>query len=111
CLNLGGFSNMTFLGGEKVFAFDISPCNIVLNELGNTLGKPYDEGGKIARSGKLLENLFKELENLSYYQLPPPKSLGKEWVSSNIQPILSAYHNEPARDLLHTFTVHVASQI
>src|SRR5690606_18070711 len=91
CLNLGGFSNITFLRGKNVLAFDISPCNIVLNQLASLIGKPYDEDGETAKSGKLIENLFLELENVEYYQLPPPKSLGKEWVVENISPILEMY--------------------
>ena len=41
CLNLGGFSNISFDAGDKRFAYDISPVNYVLNEYARfSLGKP-----------------------------------------------------------------------
>jgi anhydro-N-acetylmuramic acid kinase len=50
CLNLGGFSNISFEENSKRIAFDISPVNTVLNFYSNKLGLNYDDKGKIARS-------------------------------------------------------------
>lgn len=52
CLNLGGFSNISFEQDGKRIAFDISPVNTVLNFYANQLGLPYDNKGEIARSGE-----------------------------------------------------------
>jgi len=54
--------------------------------------------------------VLEQLNALAYYQSPPPKSLGLEWVIKNIFPVLNTekYHPE---DLLHTFTEHCAIQL
>lgn len=109
-LNLGGFSNMT--AGE--LAFDISPCNIVLNHLYKDLYPEsefdYDPEGKVAASGQLLPDLLSQLNALSYYSIKPPKSLGWEWVVANVLPILSQAE-APIVDIMHTFVHHIGEQI
>ncbi len=109
CLNLGGFSNVSYEVSGGRIAFDISPVNIVLNLLSQRLGKPYDEGGKIAASGNLDIDLFEQLNALSFYHKQPPKSLGMEWVE---QFVLSMMDPDKSADiLLHTFTRHAAFQV
>jgi anhydro-N-acetylmuramic acid kinase len=110
CLNLGGFANIsTVKGGERI-AYDICPVNIVLNKLTEKLGFPYDDEGKIAASGSLIPKLLKSLNELPYYTKLPPKSLGLEWVTATVFPLIenSGYKTE---DLLCTFTEHVAIQL
>jgi anhydro-N-acetylmuramic acid kinase len=109
CLNLGGFANISFEKDNERLAFDICPVNIVLNALCSDLNLPFDDGGEIARSGQLIEPLFNQLNNLTFYTHRPPKSLGREWVEQNIWPLTSV--NMSKKDLLHTFTEHVAEQI
>jgi anhydro-N-acetylmuramic acid kinase len=108
CLNLGGFSNIsTDIDGRRI-AYDICPVNTVLNFLAAKVGFPYDKDGAIARSGKPIEPLLKILNNLSYYKLAPPKSLGIEWVNSHVLPLLQGHE---VADLMHTFCLHIAQQI
>ena len=108
CLNLGGFANITMLAGEKIIAFDICPCNTVLNDLANQLGMPYDAGGETASLGSLSPRLLEELNTLPYYMQPAPKSLGREMVSESVMPLLKAYDKNSVPDLLHTYTEHIA---
>jgi len=110
CLNLGGFSNISFDENGERRAFDICPVNTVLNHYANRLGYPYDDGGSIARGGKLNKELFYELESLDFYTAPYPKSLGFEFVKQTILPLIESY-NIQTEDKLHTFTEHIASQI
>ncbi|WP_452227877.1 MULTISPECIES: anhydro-N-acetylmuramic acid kinase [unclassified Lacinutrix] len=110
CLNLGGFANVSYSENQKRIAYDICPANIVLNKYANKLGLPYDDKGEIAKSGAFLMDLENELRNLSYYNQRPPKSLGLEWVETEIFPKLEASIYKEA-DLLHTCTEHIASQI
>ena len=76
CLNLGGFSNISFNNGSRRIAFDISAVNTVLNFYSNLLGFDYDDGGQISKTGKIDTKLLAELNDLEYYKKPFPKSLG-----------------------------------
>jgi anhydro-N-acetylmuramic acid kinase len=110
CMNLGGFANISFDLNDRRIAFDICPVNIVLNELASRKGKPYDDRGAFARAGKLDLHLFDELNDLPYYKLLPPKSLGREWVEAFIFPLFEK-HKLTVEDLLHTYSEHIAYQI
>lgn len=110
CLNLGGFSNISFSAGDKRVAYDICAVNTVLNYYANRLGYEYDDRGAIARSGTVHVPLLTELNNLDYYNLPYPKSLGFEFVKMVILPMIESY-DIPLQDKLATFTEHVAVQL
>jgi len=110
CLNLGGFSNVSFEEGNSRIAFDISPVNTVLNFYANQLGFAYDDQGKISRTGKISDELFAELNALDFYKKAYPKSLGFEFVKTIIFPIIEKYAIS-IEDKLRTFTEHIALQI
>ncbi|HBI00012.1 MAG TPA: anhydro-N-acetylmuramic acid kinase [Flavobacterium sp.] len=110
CLNLGGFSNISFEENGKRIAFDISPVNTVLNFYANQIGLNYDDKGEIARSGKVNSDLLTELNNLDFYQKKYPKSLGIEFVNATILPLINNY-SISIEDKLHTFVEHIATQI
>lgn len=107
CLNLGGFSNVSFNENGKRTAFDICPVNIVLNKYAKQLGLDYDDGGKIAGSNSVLKELESELKTLDYYDQLPPKSLGLEWVQKEIFPRLEASKGK-SENILRTYTDHIA---
>ena len=109
CLNLGGFSNISFEENGTRFAFDISPVNTVLNFYANQLGLEYDNEGKIAQKGKLNLELLNELNALAYYSKPFPKSLGFEFVKEIVLPLIENY-SIAIEDKMHTFTEHIAWQ-
>lgn len=107
-LNLGGIANMTW----KQQAFDISPCNLVLNHLVADYmpGTAYDKNGEIAASGTIQPDLLAALNALPYYQRKPPKSLGVEWVNGHFLPALGQFEvTHP--DALRTSVEHIAQQI
>ncbi|MDR2205235.1 MAG: anhydro-N-acetylmuramic acid kinase [Flavobacteriaceae bacterium] len=108
CLNLGGFSNISFKKSGKRLAFDICPVNFVLNYFSNILGKKYDENGDFAKNGIVDFELLKTLNALDFYQKKSPKSLGSEWVNKYIFPMLSEKNPET---VLATFTQQIADQI
>lgn len=108
CLNIGGFSNISFKENGHRIAFDICPVNIVLNHFAKKVGKDFDENGNLARTGKVDHALLSKLNSLPFYQEKPPKSLGMEWVAENILPHLE---NENSIDVLATFTEHAAIQV
>ena len=109
CLNLGGFSNVSFEEIENRIAFDISPVNTVLNFYANKLGFDYDDKGRVSKSGKLNLELLTELNDLEYYKKTFPKSLGFEFVKEIVLPLIEK-HSISIEDKMHTFTEHVALQ-
>jgi anhydro-N-acetylmuramic acid kinase len=112
CLNLGGFANISFENKGNRMAYDICPVNIVMNEIAERLGKHYDEDGAFAGEGLLSNYLLNELNQLPFYKQAGegPKSLGKDWVLKNVDPLFDKYEIDD-RDLLHTFCEHIAVQV
>lgn len=110
CMNLGGFSNVSFEENTTRIAFDISAVNTVLNFYANQLGLDYDDKGKISQSGNCNADLLNELNSLDFYQKKHPKSLGFEFVKEVVFPIIERYPIS-VEDKLHTYTEHIAVQI
>ncbi|TKD62491.1 anhydro-N-acetylmuramic acid kinase [Flavobacterium sp. ASW18X] len=111
CLNLGGISNISFDKEEKRIAYDIGLANMPLNYLTAKIGLAYDENGNLARQGTLLPDLLRQLNALTYYQLPYPKSTGYEWFRAAVIPILEKFKDASTKDLLHTIIHHNCQQI
>lgn len=81
--NIGGIANLTALPAgarsDDVFAFDTGPGNMVIDALIETLfGKSYDRDGRIAASGKILENVLQRILREKFFQKHPPKTAGRE---------------------------------
>jgi len=110
CLNFGGIANISYEHMGNRNAFDICPVNMVLNHYSRKIGFEYDDKGQLAQSGKLNSDLLNQLNKLDYYQQSPPKSLGREWVDTNIFPLIDDFKLEPI-DVLKTFTKHIVFQI
>ncbi len=110
CLNLGGISNISFDAEGERIAYDIAPVNMLLNYICAKIDLNYDEGGKIARSGSLNQEILMQLNRLSYYTLPYPKSLGYEWFLDQVIPIIEN-SEDSVENLLHTAIHHIAEQI
>ncbi len=110
CLNLGGFANISYDRNGKRIAFDICPVNIVLNHLANRFHKRYDKNGELGRLGIINNKLLDALDNLSYYQRIPPKSLSREWLERNIYPLFENCGLKD-EDIIATFYEHAAHHI
>lgn len=110
CLNLGGIANISIKNEGQITGFDICPANQLLNYLSFQLGFDYDNRGKIARKGKLIPSLYKQLNAQAYYKKNVPKSLSNEEVRSEFLPLLDHF-SESAEDKLHTVVRHLAHQI
>lgn len=108
CLNLGGFSNISFEEKGERIAYDISPVNTVLNFYAHKLGTGYDDKGKVSRSGSVNHRLLEKLNSLDFYHKKHPKSLGFEFVKEVIFPITENYE---IKEVLRTFVEHIAFQI
>ncbi|MBP2832370.1 anhydro-N-acetylmuramic acid kinase [Aquimarina sp. U1-2] len=110
CLNLGGISNISFEINTARNAYDISPVNMLLNYSCKKINLAYDEGGQIAATGTINQELLHQLNALHYYKLPYPKSLGYEWFERNIIPVIENT-KDTIENLLHTSVHHIAHQI
>jgi len=109
CLNLGGFANLSFEQNGLRAAYDICAVNVVLNHYAQLLNADFDAGGAFAKAGSPQPQQLKQLNELPYYSLQAPKSLGIEWVGENVFPILKSI--DKPLDALATFTEHAAIQI
>ncbi|MCR5407781.1 MAG: anhydro-N-acetylmuramic acid kinase [Bacteroidales bacterium] len=110
CLNIGGFSNISYDDGPRRIAFDISPVNYVINRYCRTIGLEMDRDGDIASRGKVDKDLLDKLNALKYYSQKPPKSLAREWVEKNVFPLIDSY-NLTIEDTLRTYYEHCAMQL
>jgi anhydro-N-acetylmuramic acid kinase len=110
CLNLGGFSNVSWNFDSLRKACDISPCNILLNEICKRILIDYDINGQRAAKGKIKTDLLNRWNALPFYALMAPKSLGREWFEMHfIEEVHSS--NIGVDDLLATSVQHIALQI
>lgn len=98
-LNLGGIANITYLAADKnqpVIGFDTGPANTLLDAwIKKCVDKSFDQNGEWAASGKINNDLLEILLTDIYFQLPPPKSTGREyfnlmWLEEKIPAKISA---------------------
>ncbi len=78
-VNIGGVANVTYLDGDaEPIAFDTGPGNAPMDELMlSRSGKPMDEGGAVAASGKASECLVAAALDHQFFAQKPPKSLDR----------------------------------
>ena len=85
-LNMGGIANFTYLPGnlrsEEVFVTDTGPGNTLTDALARKyFNLPYDDGGRIAASGKVSQELLESLKENPFFAGPIPKTTGPELFS------------------------------
>ena len=106
-LNLGGIANLNM--PKLGLAFDIAPCNQVLNHLAQQLGHEFDRNGEISQGGQVIEDLLKELRALNYVALEPPKSLDNSYTKEVLQH-LESYSLDALNDTLFTYIHFLATE-
>ena len=96
-LNIGGIANVSYLPRTgAVFGFDTGPGNLLMDSwIRLHQGQPMDKDGQWAASGKVLPDLLKKLSGHSYFELPPPKSTGRDlfhlqWLQQQLTPDMAA---------------------
>ena len=118
-LNIGGISNITYIPKSQkigeVVAFDTGPGNMLIDGLMKRLyNKPYDEDGKIGLNGNVSNELLKILLNDEYYNIPYPKSTGREKYSEEYLDMIlekSKVLDLKNEDIIKTVTVLTAEVI
>jgi len=111
CLNLGGYSNISFDQQGKRIAFDICPVNKAINYLAHQAGKEMDKNGEMAAQGSVDGTLLDKLNKLDFYHAAPPKSLGDEWLNNHFLEVLKDASRLSLYDQLRTVYEHIAIQI
>lgn len=81
--NIGGIGNVCYIKENAclsdVIAFDTGPGNMLIDGAMKKLyNLPYDDQGKIAKTGTIDEEYLKELLTDEYLAKPYPKSTGRE---------------------------------
>lgn len=83
-LNIGGIANLSAVpaagSADALVAFDAGPGVMVIDSCVRQLipGHRFDENGRIAKSGKVIEPVLAETLRHPYFALPAPKSTGRE---------------------------------
>lgn len=88
-LNLGGVANVTWIGENQtdIIAFDTGPGNALIDDfIYARTGKPFDEDGEIASSGKVNQGVLDGWMSQPFFSLPVPKSLDRNaWNISQVK--------------------------
>lgn len=123
-VNIGGIANISFLPSsitsdptQKIVGFDTGPGNALMDAwcLKHT-NKPFDENGQWAASGKCNKALLTFLLKDEYFQLPPPKSTGREyfhldWLNQYIKTLPYTPPVDIQNTLLHLTAKTIANDI
>lgn len=107
-LNLGGIANITRLEGNTISAYDICPCNQVLNHYSQLRGMEYDQGGALASAGSHIPSLEYYFSNHQYFEKLPPKSLDNNWIRETF---IDGIRKHKVEDILHTYCKWMADCI
>ncbi|MHA7774438.1 anhydro-N-acetylmuramic acid kinase [Roseibium sp. M-1] len=77
-LNIGGVSNLTYIDGDSLLAFDIGPGNAFLDDWVRRHGAgDYDAGGAISARGQVDEARLEAALSHPFLSEPGPKSLDR----------------------------------
>lgn len=106
-LNLGGIANFSVRRENRIQAFDVCTCNMLLNACAALKGELCDFNGDGASQGSVIPDLLDAFCAHSYYHSSGPASIGKEFFESNVWPETLSWHSQP-NDLLRTSVEHIA---
>lgn len=90
-VNIGGVSNVTYVGDNTILAFDTGPGNAPIDDWAHRhTGKPVDEGGALARAGRVDDAVLSKMLENEFFARLPPKSLDRMDFSTDAVSGLSA---------------------
>jgi len=116
-LNIGGIANLTWLPAsqQNIICTDVGPGNTLIDAACRQyFDQPYDDGGRIAFSGKVNDALLTQLLQHTFFTEQFPKTTGPELFSQ--QYVLEAQQkanavNLPHQDLIATLSAFTAEAI
>jgi len=115
--NIGGIANLTAIpagaSADHVLAFDTGPGNMVIDAVTNELfRKPFDRGGRIAASGKVIEPVLARILLGSFFLAKPPKTTGREEFGREfVREFLRACGQARKQDVVATATALTSKSI
>ncbi len=114
CLNIGGISNLTVIGpllANDVVGFDCGPGNALMDAwCQKHQGQAFDTDGAWAAEGQINANLLSTLLDEPYFDLPAPKSTGRDLFSTNwLMRQLEDFSSVSPMDIQSTLTELTAS--
>lgn len=110
-LNIGGIANFTFIPAGrnfgKIICSDTGPGNTLMDGYAQQQfpGQNFDEAGEIASRGQVNERLLGALSSHNFFNLPFPKTTGREIFNSGFlkQALLEVQSTEiPPQDVMAT---------
>jgi anhydro-N-acetylmuramic acid kinase len=115
--NIGGIANLTAIPlnakPEQVIAFDTGPGNMVMDAMTEKLfAKRYDRDGRIAASGRVLDEVVAHFMKASFFRQAPPKTAGREEFGAGFaKSFLRRCGRTDKRDVVATATAFTAHSI
>jgi len=107
-VNIGGVSNITYVDGDEMLAFDTGPGNALIDDwVQQHTGKSYDANGAIAARGSTNRHILDVLLDNPFFARKPPKSLDRQDFSAKAVEGLSL---EEGAATLTAFTAHVIAK-
>lgn len=92
-VNIGGIANLSGLSVDgQVSGFDSGPGNMLMDAWTERhISKAYDESGRWAATGMVIEALLESLLAHDFFKMAPPKSTGRElfniqWLEQYLEP-------------------------
>ena len=115
-LNIGGVANVTWIGEggtaeePNILAFDTGPGNALIDDwVQKAIGRPMDEGGRLAKGGSVDEGCLARLLDNVYFGRLPPKSLDREDFVTAMD-IVSGLSAEDGAATLTAFSAHAVAR-
>jgi anhydro-N-acetylmuramic acid kinase len=108
-LNWGGVGNVTYIDDDTILAFDTGPASALMDDLVlRRFGQPYDEGGRIAASGRIDAGKLAELMANPFFAAAPPKSLDRQDFHARAA-IVESLPDHDAAATLAAFTIEATA--
>ncbi|MGA2978065.1 MAG: anhydro-N-acetylmuramic acid kinase [Terriglobales bacterium] len=115
--NIGGIANLTAIPAgaslRQVVAFDTGPGNMVIDAVMEELfGRRYDRNGRVAASGRLLDEAIARLLRAPFFRRDPPRTAGREEFGREyVSRFLQICHGASKTDVVATATALTARSI
>jgi anhydro-N-acetylmuramic acid kinase len=115
--NIGGIANLSMIpagaSAKQVIAFDTGPGNMVIDAVMEKLfARPFDRGGKMAASGKVIDQVVDHFLRRSFFRQKPPKTAGREEFGREfVREFLERCRNSRKQDVVATATALTARSI